>query len=167
MNEDWGTAIDFVLKQEGGYTLDPNDPGGETNFGISHKAYPHVDIANLTIDQAKDIYLKDYWQACQCDQLPRPFAISVFDTAVNQGTGVAARLLQISLGVQVDGVIGSKTIAAAFKADPHKIKKFLAERLAAYSRLMAANTNLLVYAVNWSYRVISLTELVLKLDANK
>jgi len=163
MNDDWPRAIEFVLKMEGGETAenDPNDPGGLTKFGISQKAYPALDIKNLTLDQAKDIYRRDYWQACECDGLPTPFAIAVFDTAVNQGVNKAKRLLQIALDVNVDGIIGPKTITAAFKAEPYRVKKFLAERLAEYARLMAGNQNLLVFAVGWSYRVISLAQLVL------
>lgn len=163
MNADWEKAIIFVLKMEGGTTAenDPNDPGGLTKFGISKKAYPNLDIASLTLEQAKEIYRKDYWEACRCDELPTGFAISVFDTAVNQGVGKARRLLQIALEVEVDGILGEKTIQAAFKAEPYRVKKFLAERLAAYARLMAENKGLLVYAVNWSYRVVSLAELVL------
>lgn len=161
MNEDWEKAIEFVLDMEGGYTLDPSDPGGETNFGISRKSYPNLDIKNLTVDQAKEIYRRDYWIPCHCDELPTAFAISVFDTAVNQGAGKARRLLQIALDVVVDGNIGPKTIAAAHKASPDRVKKFLAERLSEYARLMAANPHLLVYAVNWSFRVVSLCELIM------
>jgi len=161
MKEDWETGIAFVLKMEGGLTDDPNDPGGLTNFGISQKAYPSVDIRNLTVEGAREIYHRDYWIPCQCDELPTPFAISVFDTAVNQGVTKAKRLLQIALDVTVDGVIGQKTISAAMKADAYRIKKYLAERLAAYARIMVENPKLLVFAVNWSFRVISLAKIVL------
>lgn len=163
MREDWETAIAFVLKMEGGAEgeHDPNDPGGYTKFGISSKAYPNLDIKNLTLDQAKEIYRRDYWTTCQCDDLPTPFAIGVFDCAVNQGTGRAKRILQLALEVEVDGNIGPKTIAAASRAEPWRVKKMLAIRLAEYARLMAAKQNLLVFATNWSYRVISLAELIL------
>ena len=162
MNTDWETAIEFVLNMEGGYTLDPKDPGGETKYGISKKAYPLLDIKNLTVEAAKEIYKRDYWQECHCDELPSAFAISVFDTAVNQGTGKAKRLLQITLDVDVDGIIGNKTIAAAFKAGPNLAKRFLAYRLVEYSKLMASNQNLLVFALNWSNRVLSLAEIIAK-----
>lgn len=164
MNTDWDKAIEFVLKMEGGETAehDPNDSGGLTKFGISQKAYPNLDIAALSRDEAKEIYRRDYWNACKCDELPTSFAIGVFDSAVNQGVKVAARLLQISLNVDTDGVIGDKTIAAAHKASPRQIKIFLAQRQAAYARLMVSNPNLLKYAVNWSFRVISLAEIILK-----
>lgn len=162
MNDDWDKAIDFVLRMEGGSEAenDPNDPGGLTKFGISKKAYPGEDIAALTLERARELYRRDYWQACRCDELPSPFAVAVFDTAVNQGVGRAKRLLQIALGVTVDGVIGDKTLAAAHKAGRRQVKKFLAERLASYARLMAEHQNLLVFAVNWNFRVISLAELL-------
>jgi lysozyme family protein len=163
MNMDWEVAVDFVLKMEGGYTVDPADPGGETNWGISKKSYPNLDIKNLTMDQAKDIYFKDFWQPCACDQLPSGFAVAVFDTAVNQGINMAIRLLQIVVDVNVDGVIGPQTITAAFKTDPQKIKKFLAERLLSYVRLMQTKPNLFVFAINWFHRVLSLEELITNL----
>src|SRR5207302_958519 len=54
-------AIGTVLEHEGGYSFDPNDPGGETKYGISRKAYPGLDVKALTLDQAKAIYKRDYW----------------------------------------------------------------------------------------------------------
>ena len=162
MTSDWEKAIAFVLAMEGGYTLDPNDPGGETNFGISKKAYPSLDIKNLTVDMARVIYERDYWIPCSCDDLPTPFAIAVFDTAVNQGVTAAKRILQLALGVNVDGTIGQKTIEAAVRAGERQVKLFLAERLAHYARLMADNPKLLVFATNWSFRVVSLAELVFR-----
>lgn len=162
MITDFPKAIEFVLEQEGGYTLDPNDPGGETKYGISKKAYPNLDIGNLTLEQAKQIYVEDYWKPCRCDELPSPFAIALFDSAVNQGVSTAIRILQKSFGLEQDGIIGSKTITATLGANGRGIKRYLAERLASYSRLMASNNNLLVFAANWYFRVISLFEIILK-----
>lgn len=167
MKQDWDKAIEFVFQFEGGYVFDPNDPGGETKYGISHKSYPKLDIKNLTIEHAQEIYRRDYWQSCKCDELSSPMSIVVFDTAVNQGVHLAKRLLQISLGVAVDGVIGDKTIAASHKSGREQIKLFLSERLAAYARLMASNTVLLNYARGWSHRVISLAELVFENEGER
>lgn len=153
----WERAIGFVLKMEGGYGIDPNDPGGETNFGISKKSYPTIDIKNMTQQMAEDIYFRDYWTVCKCDAMPFGFAIAVLDCAVNQGVGESIRLLQKTLGVEVDGVIGAATLLAITSARPSAVDRLLAERLAAYARLMAAKPNLLVYAMNWSYRVIQLS----------
>jgi lysozyme family protein len=158
MRTDWDDAIAFVLEQEGGLTDDPNDPGGVTKFGISKKAYPNLDIRNLTVAEAMDIYKRDYWAPCKCDELPREFAISLFDCAVNQGTQTAICIMQRALKVKDDGIIGPKTLAAAHAAQPRAMRLALAERLAAYARLMAAKPNLLVFAINWSFRVLSLAK---------
>jgi len=160
MMTDWDKAIAFVLKAEGGYTLDPNDRGGETNFGISKRSYPNLDIKNMTEEKAKAIYKTDYWQACHCDELPSPVAIAVFDSAVNQGTGAAQRMLQIALGVDVDGIIGEKTIAAAFKGGNNSLVKFMAQRMARYIRTIVKDHSQEVFADNWSHRLMSLAQLI-------
>lgn len=85
--------VAFVLEREGGYVADPADPGGETNLGISHKAYPDEDIKNLTRSRAVELYKRDYWIKAGCDTLPEPLALVVFDTAVNMGVGRAKQLL--------------------------------------------------------------------------
>ncbi len=55
-------AFTRLLGNEGGYVNDPRDPGGETNWGISKRSYPTVDIKNLTRTQAEDIYMHDFWE---------------------------------------------------------------------------------------------------------
>ena len=60
--------IENVIKHEGGYVNDPSDPGGETKYGISKKAYPKVDIKNLTLDDAIEIYKDDYWLPAKVDR---------------------------------------------------------------------------------------------------
>jgi lysozyme family protein len=85
-------AFNVVVGIEAGYVNDPNDPGGETKFGISKRAYPQLDIPNLTLDQAKAIYLRDYWHLCKCDELPMDLALAVFDCAVNQGVSTALKV---------------------------------------------------------------------------
>ena len=133
-------AYAFVFVVEGGFSKDPNDPGnwtggkcgvGElrgTKFGISAAAYPNLDIENLTSDDAKAIYERDYWRACSCDQMPWPLALFVFDGAVNQGQHAAKITLQQALGVPVDGDIGEVTLAAARAADAEHVALFLAGR---------------------------------------
>jgi lysozyme family protein len=92
----WERAIAFVLAAEGGYVNDPNDAGGETNFGISKRAYPALDIKALTEADAKGIYFRDYWIPLQCDRMEPALAIAVFDTAVNMGVGRAQRLERVT-----------------------------------------------------------------------
>ena len=91
-------AINRVLEREGGFVDDPADRGGRTNFGISQRAYPDLDIANLTRDEAARIYKRDYWDFIGADDLPENIREIAFDTAVNQGPGFARRALIRSEG---------------------------------------------------------------------
>lgn len=89
MSDNFDRSITFVLKQEGGYVNDPRDTGGETNYGISKRAYPGLDIKTLTVVEATEIYRRDYWQRAGCDAMDWPLCLVVFDTAVNMGVGRA------------------------------------------------------------------------------
>lgn len=82
-------ALTFSLRWEGGdkYTNDPADPGGETKFGISKRAYPDVDIKSLTRQEAELIYKRDYWDKIGADKMDKQLAIVCFDSAVNCGVG--------------------------------------------------------------------------------
>jgi len=110
-------ALELVLSFEGGYSNNENDPGGETNFGISKKAYPHLDIKNLTLEQAKEIYKQDYWFKIKGDNLPSGLSMIMLDTAVNHGVHKAIVLLQKSLDVKADGIMGPVTMAAIIDQD--------------------------------------------------
>jgi lysozyme family protein len=118
---DFNTAFSILIGHEGGYVNDPADPGGETKFGISKRAYPDVDIANLTIEQAQAIYKKDYWDAIEADKLPDEVRFSIFDAAVNSGVTRAIKWLQQTVKVRDDGVIGPVTLNAAIYTNPYKI----------------------------------------------
>ena len=126
----WEEAIKLVLENEGGYVNDPYDRGCETNWGISKRAYPDLDIANLTLDEAKAIYYRDYWRRCKCDKLPDALSVAVLDYAVNSGIKRAVKALQSVLGVTADGIIGNQTIGACnTKPLRETLNKYLDERL--------------------------------------
>ena len=92
-------AFRFLIGEEGGYSADPHDPGGETKFGISKRAYPQLDIKSLTLDQAKAIYRRDYWDRLQLDARKYGPALVLFDCAINQGVARAQALVpRIALG---------------------------------------------------------------------
>ena len=76
-------AVEHLLVEEGGYVNHPEDPGGETKFGISKRAYPSLNIKDLTVNEAKEIYKRDYWDHFPMDDLPDGVAFSLFDFAVN------------------------------------------------------------------------------------
>lgn len=96
-------ALTFSLKWEGGdkYTNDPVDPGGETKYGISKRAYPDVDIKSLTKEEASLIYKRDYWDKAGCEGMEKKLAIAVFDAAVNCGVGRTRSWLSEMIGPDV------------------------------------------------------------------
>lgn len=83
MKESFNRAFEIVVGLEGNESNDPHDFGGHTKYGISQKSHPHVDIANLTLTEAKNIYRGEYWDNFRCDDLDYPVDIYMFDIAVN------------------------------------------------------------------------------------
>ena len=143
-------CFDKLIVSEGGYNNVPSDPGGETNFGISKRAYPQVDIKNLTRDSAKEIYKRDYWDRAQCDKLPPALAYLIFDAAVNSGIGQAIRFLQRALGVADDGVMGALTVSAIQRVDAESVcARFLGQRLDFMTRLSTFD----VFGKGWARRI--------------
>lgn len=120
MDDKFGFAIERTLQHEGGYAHDPRDPGGETNYGISKRSYPDLDIRHLTRDQAVEIYRRDWWDRYGYDRIhDHLLAAKVFDFAINMGPNRAHRLLQEALvraghaEIEVDGKLGPLTVGAA------------------------------------------------------
>ena len=129
-------AFDRLLGHEGGYVNDPNDPGGETNWGISKRSYPNLIISALTREDARGIYLRDFWQKIHGDQLHDGVAFQAFDFAVNSGIDTSIRYLQRAVGVADDGHWGPVTRAAvATMSESDVIMRFNAERLDFMTRL--------------------------------
>jgi lysozyme family protein len=119
-------CLDFVLSQEGGWSDDPNDPGGATNQGITLATYrtftnnPDAsadDLEEMSDAMRDDIYRTMYWTPICGDDLPAGIDLAVFDFGVNAGPGRAAKELQLVVGVEQDGVIGPLTLAAARGTD--------------------------------------------------
>lgn len=124
-------AFKKVLGHEGGYIDHPSDPGGETKYGISKRTYPNEDIKNLTVERAKEIYLKDFWLKASCNQMPSRVAFVVFDAAVNSGISQSVKFLQRALGIQADGVVGQQTLAVISQINSEALlARFLGHRLA-------------------------------------
>lgn len=142
-------AFRVVIGEEGDYANNPRDPGGETKFGISKRAYPALDIAALTCDEAKAIYRRDYWDVVRGDSLPPGLALLTFDAAVNSGPSRAVRWLQAACGASVDGIMGPETLAAAGKASLAALAEFQAQRLL----FMAGLPTWPTFGLGWSRRV--------------
>lgn len=148
---DFDKAFDLVIGREGGYVNHPDDPGGETKFGISKRQYPHLDIANLTLEQAKQIYLVDYWNKALCPSFPDPLQFQLFDTAVNSGPRQAVVLLQRALSVADDGVAGPKTMEAVSKISSVSALtiRYIAQRLRFMTQLGGWET----FGKGWARRI--------------
>jgi lysozyme family protein len=117
-------AVQVVLKWEGGFVDDPRDPGQATKFGISKAANPDIDIANLTLHQAKQIYLEQYWMPVRARELPVILRLPVFDCAY----------------VVVDGHVGPKTIEACERFPGPVWSRFMAKRAKRYTELETFGT---------------------------
>lgn len=151
-------SIELVLAHEGGYVNDPKDPGGETKFGISKRAYPNEDIKNLTKDRAKEIYYADYWLKNSLDKIDnQEVAAAALDTVVNHGRG--AHLIQQALQnlgqpVTVDGRIGPDTLAHINKTAPKTYLPALHDvRQSYYQSLVANNPALAKFLPGWLSRI--------------
>lgn len=133
-------AIAFTLANEGGLTNDVADSGGLTKYGISKASYPDRDIANLTKDEAIEIYRNDFWPPYKA--FPERVAIKIFDLAVNLGHRQAVKLLQRALrscgaNVADDGILGPLTQQAVAVAQPDLLVVALRSEAAGFYRLLS------------------------------
>ena len=156
------TAFERLIGHEGGFSDNPNDPGNwtggrpgvgkllGTKYGIAANTYPDLDIKALTLDQAKAIYRRDWWDKIHADQLPGAVAFQLWDFAVNAGISRAVISLQRAVGVADDGKLGPRTLAAVNAMPvPDVLARFNAERLEFYASLSTWPT----YGKGWARRV--------------
>jgi lysozyme family protein len=131
---DFNTAFNRLIVNEGGYVNLPTDPGGETNWGISKRSYPNVDIKNLTREGAALIYKRDFWDVIG-DADPA-VKFQLFDFAVNSGVQTAIRKLQSAIGVADDGYWGPHSAAVLQSLDKNDVLMlFIAKRLRFWTSL--------------------------------
>lgn len=157
MIANYGRAFAFVMKWEGGYVDDPDDPGGATKWGVAMNRLGRVlgirdkeDLRGLTKKWVRRVFRARYWRRCACDELPSGIDLAVFDSAINQGQTRAAKLLQRAARVKADGMIGPRTLAAVRRADPHELLvDFMARRALHYSGL----AKLWKYGFGWFRRL--------------
>ena len=155
-------ATDRVLGIEGGYVNNPEDPGKETNWGIT---WPPLNetiglgllpagttIADLTRDQAKVIYKEIFWDRGRMGEYDGAIAYQAYDAAVNHGIGNAVRFLQRAVGVADDGNIGPIMIAAVKAMPvPKVLALFIAERGDFWRKLSTFKT----FGAGWMSRMVA------------
>ena len=145
-------AFQITVGVEGGYVNDPADPGGETKFGISHRSYPDIGIKSLTMDQAKAIYLRDYWTPAGCSSMPERIGHLVFDCAVHHGVKTAIKLLQRALKVADDGEFGPVTRGQLLARDTNETADLLMAQRMLYLMSCSAWPT---YKLGWAKRCFS------------
>ena len=156
-------ALPVTLRFEGGYVNDPDDPGGATNKGITHKTYdawrkskglPQKDVRGISDADVDAIYHERYWVAGKCDALPWPASGAHFDACVNHGLRNAAKLLQRAARVADDGKIGPMTLGAVRAAQPDElVNRMLWARLAFYEAIARRRTASRKFLLGWLSRV--------------
>jgi lysozyme family protein len=118
-------CLPVILKHEGGYVNNPNDPGGETKYGISKAAFPELDIKNLSLEEAAKIYRGKYWGPSCAETIKDPvLALLHFDTAVNMGVNAALHILQEHRTVDGYAIRRTGKYVSLCKNNP-KLKAFL------------------------------------------
>ncbi|PTB82731.1 hypothetical protein C9933_00995 [Methylophaga nitratireducenticrescens] len=161
------TAVNHLLKVEGGYVDDPTDNGGETNYGISKRQYPQLNIIKLTMDEAIYLYHRDYWLANKLDQLPIAYACFLFDALVNHRQKTAIKFLQQALRATPDGILGPQTRAAAKQFSQnieHTVETInwcLSYRADFYHDLVVDNPSQERFILGWMRRLFSLQQFIL------
>ena len=144
-----------VLEHEGGYVNDPDDLGGETNFGITKRWYPDLDIKNLTKQEAINIYYTDYWVPSKAGDLSSEIQSTYFDMCVNMGQTNAVLTLQEAINsvkmtkIAEDGIIGKETIGNAHRIKKRRLQAF---RCLYYSKVVLGNPTQYKFYYGWYKR---------------
>jgi len=135
-------AFKLLIGHEGGFQNDYFDRGNWTSgiigkgkrngtkFGITAMSYPYENIRNLSLDRAREIYKRDFWDRLKLDDITPPVRFQVFDMAVNSGLRNAAKTLQRAVNATPDGKIGPLTLAKANKVPAAVlVARFAGQRL--------------------------------------
>lgn len=138
MRGNFAPALKDLLSpdREGGFSDDPRDPGGMTNLGVTRAVWQNwvghpvseKEMRGLTPAKVAPLYKAKYWDQVRGDDLPDGVDYCVFDAAVNSGPGRAIKWLQACVGVDIDGSLGPKTLAAVRAADQKTLLADYAKR---------------------------------------
>lgn len=172
---DFASAFALTMKAEGGYVNDPQDPGGETYKGIARKmnskwdGWSLIDMAksdrkfpanldsNIQLqDKIKNFYEINYWDKTRCDEIKdQNIAASIFDFSVNAGVVTSAKLAQLTVGVEQDGVIGNVTLEKINAADPHTfVVLFSLNKIARYLHICEKRQESKKFFYGWVKRTL-------------
>ena len=172
------SALLFILKWEGGFVDDRDDPGGRTNKGITQKTYnrwrkkhslEQADVLYIEDKEVDAIYSEDYWLPPRCPELARNLDLIQFDTAVNMGVRRAIMILQEGIGCTPDGQFGPITSEAVNNCELYPtMKVYCSIREGFYRRLVERRPKLGKFLKGWLNRLNALRAQVglIQLESN-
>lgn len=163
-------CLKLVLQSEGGFVNNINDPGGMTNLGVTRGTWEawvgressEKEMRSLTPEMVAPLYKRKYWDAIKGDDLPEGVDYCVFDMAVNSGVGRAVKVLQELVGVEVDGAIGPKTLAAVKLMDAEELIKAYNQKR---KEFLAGLPTYQYFGRGWSHRIESVQAEALSMSA--
>ena len=155
-------VLAFCLSFEGELSDHPLDRGGLTWKGIARNAHPdwpgwaYIDRGQRPPDElVEKLYYERFWKPLRCDELPPPVALLLFDTAVGTGIAPAVRLMQRTLRVKADGIIGPQTISAAKNADLYVFSVFFTLYRQNYYRIIVhKDPSQEIFLLGWMRRAV-------------
>lgn len=168
MNNNFQSAVEYVLANEGGIVDNINDLGGTTNYGVSLRIYKELELPNATADDIKNLskdmavrfYRKHYWLDTYDEIVSQNICNYLFDMAVNMGPANAHKTLQRAIwGVTAkpqdlmdDGIFGINTIHLTNLYSNNILPSLRTERWAYYRLIIAANHKLKEFEQGWFNR---------------
>ena len=173
MKSSYELCLSGVLAHEGGYTNNPADPGGPTNFGITIADYRKyvksganaADVRAMKVEDAKVIYREKYWNAQRCDELPAGVDYAVFDYGVNSGTGRSGKVLRRALKLSDrSSAVSDDVIAAAKVADPKALVIAICDER---RRFLQSLKIWPVFGAGWDRRISDVRSTALALIADR
>lgn len=167
---DFKKAVAYTIQNEGGYSEDAQDPGGPTNWGITHddldrfrgKPSTIEDVKSLTYEEAVQIYRNFYWSPLALDEVKDDdVATALFDIGFNRGIRVAIKYAQQALKIASDGVMGPHT-QDALNAIPKNVflARFISLTQSGYCELVAHNPTRLKFLSGWTTRAMRILSLM-------
>jgi lysozyme family protein len=148
-------AVNHTLGFEGGYTNNPDDPGGATKYGIEQRDMPDVNIRDITPDQAVQYYSEHYWKPLYSQITSQLVANKLFDAGVNIGVGTAVKLLQRALQINEDGVFGPNTLSATNIAGDGLLLMYKQVLTQHYQAIVAEKPTEAEFLAGWLHRANS------------
>ena len=168
MPASFSRAVEWVISHEGGYVHHPSDPGQATKYGISQRAYPNMDIKNLTLMEAQTIYERDYWKPSLAYQIvEQRLATKYLDMCVNFGVTQGCKTLQLMLnyflpnscaatGVPSDATINTLNGLAKSRDVGALVGTLGAFMIVRYASIVQSRPDKSVFAYGWARRALDL-----------